>query len=242
MSDAVVFDSAHFVLSPLEAQSLVDPINQYLKGSGHAIERATPSRWYLLSETLITPAVPTLQEMQRRAVGGVLTDSRIAPEWRRLMNELQIVLHQQPVNAERDRHGELPINGVWIHTGGAVETYEYRVSRVITRSSHARVLGTDLGLYWAEELTEPVAPPDGGDILVFDESLAVPTSYRARRTVLESMEARWFRPAFLWLRQRMISEIVIDGVDGRRFVIRRRHLYRFWRRPQSLGIYAGQIS
>lgn len=39
--------------------------------------------------------------------------------WRRLLNELQMVWHEHPVNEAREAAGQMPINGVWLY-GGAV--------------------------------------------------------------------------------------------------------------------------
>jgi len=40
-------------------------------------------------------------------------------KWRRLQNELQMLLHDHPVNAAREARGELAINGIWFWGAGA---------------------------------------------------------------------------------------------------------------------------
>jgi hypothetical protein len=42
-----------------------------------------------------------------------------ARPWRRLFNEIQMVWHDHPVNAERMARGQLPVNGVWLYGGAA---------------------------------------------------------------------------------------------------------------------------
>jgi hypothetical protein len=211
-----------------------------LQGSLYRIEIADSGRWYLLSENEIPQGMPPLQEMHNRPIGGVLTDLKFSSEWRRLMSELQIVLHQQPENMEREQRGELTVNGVWIHPGGGVESPNDAVSHVVSGSLYAQTVTRDFGLECTEDLCEPLLDDNQGDILIFDESLTSGAGQQSWRLQLESMEARWFKTVHAWLRQKRIDEIVIDPGEGDRFVIRRKSLRRFWRLPHRLNLYMGR--
>jgi hypothetical protein len=238
LSDAIVFDRSQFTLTMAEARSLVEAMNRYLSEDGCEVELAGPDRWYLLSGNEIGREIPTLREMRGRPAGPVLTDSRVTGRWRRLMSELQIVLYQQPINAQRERRGELPVNGVWIHQGRPVAALGYAVARVVSGSSTAQAVCRELALDCVGELGEPALPVTGGDLLIFDESLESATENPGLR--LQWMEKNWFRTVYSWLRLGRISEIVIDPADGRRFVIRRNFLNRFWKRRKPLDSYARQ--
>lgn len=238
LSDAIVFDRSRFIVEMTEARALVEAINGYLQDDSCRVELAGSGRWYLLSETRIAGVVPKLREMEGHPVGAVLTDSSLAPMWRRLMNEFQMVLHQQPVNTEREQRGELTINGVWIHEGIAIEAPGYRVKRVVTESPVAQALCREFALDCGPELGEAESVGSEGDILVFDESLNTDAVSRGSR--LEWMERHWFGPACTWLRHGKADEIIIDPVDGRRFTVRRNFLKRFWKRTKPLASYAKQ--
>jgi hypothetical protein len=239
MSDALVFDRSYFNLTLEEARSLVDAINPHIQSISCRIEIANPMHWYLLSQKEMPLTVPSLQQMHGRPVGAVLTNSGYAPEWRHLMNELQILLHQQPVNTERISRGELPINGVWIHGGSISEVPDYTINRVVTRSSFAQAVCRNLGLDCMEQLSESVLAGNQGDILIFDESLMA-EDVKGRQSQLEAMETQWFHPMYTWLRQRKIDEIIIDPAAGCRFIIRSRFLRRFWRRIHPVDVYTRQ--
>lgn len=239
LSDAIVFDRSQFNLTLAEAQCLVDAINQYLEDSFYRVELADVYRWYLLSEKELG-AMPALPEMQGRPAGAVLTNAACAREWRSLMNELQILLHQQAANAEREQRGELPVNAVWIHAGTSLKIPHYEVRCVISRSSHAQTLSKRLALDCKEELDASAFFRCRDDMVLFDESLAVGSDSASRQSRLEWMEERWFRLAYAGLRQKKIDEIVIDGCDGRRFIIRRGFLGGIWRRLYPLSAYAEQ--
>jgi hypothetical protein len=238
LADAIVFDRSQFSLSMAEARSLVEAMNRYLSDDGCAVELASPDRWYLLSENEIGRQIPAPREMRGRPAGPVLTDSRVAGRWRHLMSELQIVLYQQPINAQREQRGEPPVNGVWIHQGRLVEAPGYAVAQVVTRSSTAQAICRELALDCGEELDESALADTGGDLLIFDESLESAAENRGLR--LQWMEENWFRTVYSWLRLGKISEIVIDPADGRRFVIRWKYLNRFWKRRKPLDSYVKQ--
>jgi hypothetical protein len=241
MSDAIVFDRSHFNLTLEEAQSLVNAINPHIQNISCRIEIANPVHWYLLSQKEMPSTIPSLQRMHGKPVGAVLTNSGYAAEWRHLMNELQILLHQQPVNTERVSRGELPINGVWIHAGSVSEVPNYTINRVVTPSPFARAVCQELALDCMEQLSESVFTGNQGDILIFDESLMAEGDVKDRQLQLEAMETYWFQPMYAWLRQRKIDEIIIDPVAGCRFIVRSKFLHRFWRRRvHPLDVYAKQ--
>ncbi len=240
LSDAIVFDRTHFALDVYEARSLATAINQYLQESPYRIEVADSCRWYLLSENEISRGIPALQLMHNRPIGSVLTDPKFAPEWRCLMSELQIVLHQQPANQAREQRGELPVNGVWIHAGIVIEMPHYAVSHLVSNSSYAHAAARSFGLEHSDGLHEQLLDNNQGDILIFDESLSTELDPESRRLRLELMEAGWFKPARTWLRQRKIDEIIIDTGEGTRFTFSRKFLPRFWRLPYRFGLSADQ--
>lgn len=235
LSDAVVFDRSRFTLVMAEARSLIEAINGYLHDAFCRVELAASGNWYLLSEARIVGVIPKLREVAGRPVGAVLTDPALSPVWRRLMSELQMVLHQQPVNTEREQRGELAINGVWIHEGVAIETRGYRVRKVVSGAPLAQAICREFNLDCGVKLDDTESGSKS-DILVFDESLKRDALDRGAR--LEWMERHWFKPASSWLRQGKADEIIIEPADGRRFTVRRNFLKRFWKRAKPLAYYA----
>lgn len=239
LSDAIVFDRSQFIMDMAEARALVEAINGYLQDDSCSVELAGSGHWYLLSDTRIAGEIPKLREIEGHPVGAVLTDPAFAPMWRRLMNELQMVLHHQSVNTEREQRGELTINGVWIHEGAAMEAPGYAVKRVVTESPAAQAACREFALDFGPELGMAESAGREGDILVFDDSLK--TDAVSRKSRLEWMERHWFEPACTWLRHGKIDEIIIDPADGRRFTVRRNFLKRFWKRTKPLASYAKQM-
>lgn len=81
--------------------------------------RVIDARHWFLS---FDPAWP-LQAVPRdaalgRSVQDVLPQGAAAPRWRKLLTEVQIAWHQQPLNERREAAGVPAINGIWLHGGG----------------------------------------------------------------------------------------------------------------------------
>src|SRR5690606_30880361 len=78
-----------------------------------------PARWRMQlppDMTLVDAASPAAASV------GSLEDwwpqSEDVRPWRRLLNEIQMVWHEHPVNQARAARGALPVNGLWLYGGG----------------------------------------------------------------------------------------------------------------------------
>jgi hypothetical protein len=104
-----------------EADALVADINKHLAADGLAIEVRDAARWYMR-----IPADEALETSTLwRASGQNLfdhlpADSRGVIHWRRLQNELQMLMATHPVNAAREQDGRPTINGLWFWGAGAL--------------------------------------------------------------------------------------------------------------------------
>ena len=61
---------------------------------------------------------PQVLSVLGKAVNPYIEQSRRVLPWYRLLNEIQMFMHQHPVNAERMRQGRLPINSLWFWGAG----------------------------------------------------------------------------------------------------------------------------
>ena len=82
------------------------------------------------------------------------TDAESRP-WRRLLNEIQMLWHDHPVNEARQSYGQLPINGLWLYGGARPWPI-------------ARPTGTDLPTV----STQLAAPARAGDWAAWLKALA----------------------------------------------------------------------
>ena len=117
--DGLAFDGAALDVSRYEAEALVAALNRHF-GEALAFDAPHPERWYVKF-----PAAPELlttspAAARRTAIRDKLPSGGDAMRFRALMNEVQMLLHEHPVNAAREARGVPPVNSLWFWGGGAL--------------------------------------------------------------------------------------------------------------------------
>ncbi len=107
-------------LDAAQARVLVTLLNEHLSAEGLHIEAVSPRRWYLRMQDEQARALQTWPPY--RALGQdihpFMPAGPAGGRWRRLLNEIQMLLHECPVNAARREAGQPPVNSVWFWGGG----------------------------------------------------------------------------------------------------------------------------
>lgn len=212
----LLFDAPARDLTAAEAAVLIGRLNDHLAADGWRLSAPTPGRWYLHLDQPLALQTRSLGAVIGRNVDAFLPQGEGARQVRQCLNELQMLLHDAPVNAERVAAGRLPVNGVWLHGGGvlpAAPTRTYSVQgdtppllRGLLALADGPVVG-QLGWY--------------GD---------------AQRAVWDADAAAWWRAVADV--DRLLSEL--DGPawlypgDGHRYASGRARRWRLWRRRRPL--------
>jgi hypothetical protein len=218
------FDGAGLALSRAEADALVAALNRHF-GDELAFHPLQPERWYL--RLAVAPDIDTAPPAAARgtAIGDKLPSGADATRFRSLMNEVQMLLHDHPVNTEREARGAPSVNSVWFWGGGILEAPKARpYSVVLARDPLARGLARAAGV---PERTLPrdgaamlaALPPEGVSLAVLDASPA-------------ALERDWFDPLLAALREGQIGmlSLVLPGRDALLEVETvRSDLRHFWR-------------
>jgi hypothetical protein len=234
-----LFDSRTFPVSREEADALAAAVGQFYSHLDWQLKAVHPQRWYLILPA--APAITTRPVMQvaGRDIDTSLPQGRDAAGWHAIMNEVQMLLHNHPVNSAREQRGEPLINSLWFWGGGELPTIAATaVARVATDHPLATGLAQQAGIARvdvpadAAALLEFAAP--GLSLLVTDE-LERPALYgemdRWQQRLLQ-LEQNWFVPLLASLRQGALASLVIYPCNGRRFHITRRQLRCFWKRDR----------
>ena len=106
-------------LTMAEAESLARPLRPLLGDAGMLLETTLPGRWQVRMVTG-TP-LPLLADPEQVLGAQLLPHlpaGDVGRRWRLLFNEIQILLHQHPLNRQRADRGRLPINALWFWGGG----------------------------------------------------------------------------------------------------------------------------
>jgi hypothetical protein len=100
-------------------RALAQDFNKVFAGSGFRLE-ALQSAGFLVNGPRIGDA-DTIEPARilGASVTDVLPEASTAPTLRRLVAEMEMWLHEHPVNVDRMRRGRLPITALWLWGGGA---------------------------------------------------------------------------------------------------------------------------
>ena len=240
IDDLVLFDASDIDLSPDEAEALARTVNDALGPDGPCIDAAHPHRWYVAPDAPVRIATTPLSRAAGARVSEALPRGPDAARWHRWMNEVQMALHECPVNVDRERRGEVPVNSVWVWGAGrlppAGET-PAPFARVWTDDALLRGLARHSGV---EGGGNPAGarewlggdPGPGAHLAVFDD--LYPAVRRADidawRDGVARLSRSWAQPLLDALNRGAVSRVVIEDERGNRFTATRGGRLRWWRR------------
>lgn len=111
-------------LTPAEARALCDSIATVLADSGYVLRFTGSGPWLLECPTGIECDTVEPADAEGRDLRDCLPAGRDGLQVRKLMNELQMLLHQHPVNDHRLDRGLAPVNALWLWGFGHAQAVE----------------------------------------------------------------------------------------------------------------------
>lgn len=220
--DACVSDAERSALEPV--------LVEHLAASGFSLH-SHAGDWLIRSDRVravqtVCPEAAAANELER-----VMPHGPDGAEVRRLMTELQMLLHDHPVNEARARRGLPAINAVWLWGSGVVASAApAAVQTLPTAFGEASYLR---GLYQLHGRSVRSLPRECGELLTnlaqVERAIAV-----VNVADVDSLEERWVAP----LRRALATgalhrlDLVLDELHCD---VTRSALRRFWRRPLPLS-------
>ena len=253
-------DSRTFRVSLEEACQFVDVINKYFAGDDllpqHGADNRrelisllplSADRWYLYMQRIPLIHTQLLSEVAVRNINDFFPCGTEEVFWKGILNEIQMLLHEHPLNQIREERGDLPLNGIWVWGGGVmpksvVSPYVHVWSNDILPRTLAMACGTSYAELpvnleaWQKLVTS-------GKHFIFLDSLYGKSQYGDAygwREALKQLEKEWFEPLLGMLRKRLINQITITTINKgitKNFNITRNNLYRFWCKGVPLSTY-----
>ncbi|HEX5787609.1 MAG TPA: hypothetical protein VFY03_05480 [Woeseiaceae bacterium] len=104
-------------LAPAELERLVVHLGSALGGDGFGFLRIGSLAYVTAEAPFATAAVPATA-LDGKRPHAYLPQGDDARGQRRLVSEIEMALHEHPVNEERAAAGEPPVNGFWLWGGG----------------------------------------------------------------------------------------------------------------------------
>lgn len=188
-------------------------------------------------------------EVAGKDINHHLPTGKDAKPWHAALNEIQMLLHEHPVNEAREARGEPPVNSVWLWGMGKLPEEAEATYRGVTADDPVALgLAKVAGLRHralpggAEEWLGRL-PEDGRELVVLD-GLRLPlglSDFDAWRERVELYEKQWFAPLLDALMQGRIGMVTVripDGSEMRSFESTRNDQRHFWRRSKDLSNYS----
>jgi len=114
---ASLLDPEALVLDPDEGTELFRAAAPLFEGTGFHAGVLTPRRWQIGLPRDMVPRTVTPQAVAGRAIDAWWPQQDSLRPWRRLLNEIQMVWHDHPVNRARAERGDPPVNSLWLYGG-----------------------------------------------------------------------------------------------------------------------------
>jgi hypothetical protein len=203
-------------LSVEDARALADAVLPVIHDAGMQLEVSTPDRWHLkLPGETPLPAFAAPEQAMGEDLSQHLPQGGEGRRWRMLLNDIQIVLHQHSLNAQRRAQGLAPVNSLWLWGGGQLP--------VALTSALKGVISDDLLLSALAHRAGVVQRPRSVETLT--------TATRGWLVDLQDLPpdeiASMWWPSLSPLFDR--QPVVMHFASGERWLHKPWHRWRFWR-------------
>jgi hypothetical protein len=238
---AKLIPGAACAISLEEADAYLAALNRHFEDR-YFFTRARADQWCARTDDESTLATPPPLELAGLEVDAALPGGR----WNALLNEIQMALHEHPLNTERELRGAPPENSVWLWGAGRLPDtvggpWHSLTSDDALGAGFAQLAGIrHRGLPGTAGEWLDRAPEEGRHLIVLDALRGVlvlgGASEHADR--LAALEAHWFAPLLEALRRDRIGMVSVHAPEsGHSCETIRGDLRRFWRRARPLAAY-----
>ena len=234
-----LFGNSHLQLEPHEINSLLADI-QTLLPAGMQLYAPEPTRWYLHTNTDVEIATHPLAEVIGKNISAYLPSGKDAFMWQQLLTEIQMLVHQHPVNQQRQQQGKAPVNGLWLSGAGRLPqvgdlTWQKIYSDGVLGQGFAKLLGQEsVPMQQGIDAQEPIAE----SLLIVEKArdFCSHQEWQLWRDLVNDLEEKWFAPLLAKMLKREVDRIVLYS-DKHCYQLDRKNLRRWWRRVRPLANY-----
>lgn len=252
-----------FKITADEAESFCEEFNDYFKEDGLSFSFQSPDQWYCYSENDFEVSVQSPFDIEGGNIAPYIPNGKTGAKWRKIFNEMQMLLHHSATNHKRTQLGKPEINSVWFWGGGGLNA-----------NSFDAYLNPELAVVSDDPYVKGLAKLTGAKLFSLDSKLAGSTSSDNHLIVtmldevnIDEWDKCFFSRALDLLRQGKIKNIVlyfeagstgdvggVKGADGlekaaleidtdkhhkkyRRYTLNKTDLFKFWKTEKSISYF-----
>ncbi|MDO4694001.1 MAG: hypothetical protein Q4A62_05160 [Eikenella sp.] len=248
MHSVQILDSRVLAVSAAEAAILCDGLNRLYAEDGWRFEPLRPDLWLLNLPEAAEWQAPCVLDIVGQADGTQRAVGSAQAQWLQRQTEIQMWLHGQAVNQQRQADGLPPINGLWLWDSLPAEDGR-TAARLIGSDSpwaaFSRSETTPAPESWAAWQAETAARGlAAADTALYLDALATAAQCgdaHAYHSRLEAWEHSLFTPLWQDLQRGRLPALCLqtDGPAGGRLLLNARSGRRFWKRKKT---FAGSLA
>ena len=201
-------------LDPYDAATLIRMLNSHFTTDGIEFIAARPDAWFVRAPENVRLRTRPLAVATGRMLRDLLPTGPDSGTWRRWQNEIQMLLHEHPVNEAREHDGKAPANSVWFSEGGTLPSHgaTARLVRTFADSGIAVALASHVD---SPALAVPTALDS---VLAGSDDAAVTVVALAATLDFDAIERHWTGPAWAALVRGKLDAVTVltDNADGAR--------------------------
>lgn len=208
-------------MSAAEREMLSPTLADHLHSTGFELHPGADGEWLLRSESPLQVQTVTPEFAAANPMEEILPRGRDAGGLRRLMTEMQMLLHDHPVNTQRQGRGLPALNAIWVHGEGMLSDVKPR--------SLPLASGDDVYLRGIYRLHDQVVKGKAIDAAALLAQVSGPTVAIVDMPDIETFESQWLAPLSRALRGGAIAKLTVM-FDAWRIDADRVSMFKFWRR------------
>lgn len=233
----LVIPSQQLELQEQEVQALLTSLNSLLKEEQLELQAPHPERWYLQTHSADQTQFLSLPQALGRPLPPQTIFGDKAKLWKRRLSEIQMTLHEHPVNEAREARGLMPINHLWIWGGDTLDNPpqapaaqlwgDHAVLNALAKLSQSETQAPAATFKrWLEK-----ADHNKDHIIVLDtlSDAAHAGDVNSWIQELAKLTEQWLEPAF----SVGLDEVVIEAIETEnacRYTLGRWHPWQFWKK------------
>ncbi|MBL8519289.1 MAG: hypothetical protein JNK75_01335 [Betaproteobacteria bacterium] len=237
-----LYPATHLALDPIEVASMTGALDAQFADLGLKFAVSDAGRMYVRLPRAERPdtvpaqhaATQRLLEVQPRSLGAL--------KWHAIQSEIEMLLHDHPVNALREKYGKPRVSGIWFWgEGDLCETAAVPFDVVTADTDWAQQLAREAGIASAASDWSTLG---GARVLVHLgalEEARVRGDATRWAAQLAALEAGWIKQIDhgLWNGNIETLTLVSETRDTRHTwqLSRSQHRYHVWKRPRAFDTF-----
>ena len=220
-----------------ETELLVGDFNQHFFQDGL---RFVPSKsgefLYLHVNDDVDVATYLLSEAMGRDVGKHMPQGKDGMKFQALLNEVQMLLHDHPINQAREHQGLMAVNSLWLSGGGGFKEINQQAQEPAFQLFANDALSEGLAK-WTGVPCQKLATDYASFICEGDAVLVVAGN--------RDLERDWFAPLLQSLKKKQLNAVRCHfGVHGMTFTLhlKPRDIWKFWRKASPITSYFSMVN